>query len=315
MKLVFLSGGTGTPKLIQGFLSFVKQEDITVVGNTGEDLEMSGLYISPDLDTLLYTFAGIVNEETWYGIKGDTFHEHEKRRAEGEFLKIGDLDRRYKQMRTDLLRSGMTLSQATRILCETLGVRAKLLPMSDQRVTTRILTPKGEMSFHEFWILEKGKVEVTGVKYSGAENAEPAPDVIEELESADWIIVGPSNPVTSIGPILSVRKIREKLEKLRKKTIAVSPIIGEAPVSGPAGTLLKGLGFEVSPYGVARFYQGLISAIFVDYSDQQYAEKIWQLGISVQFSSLLMRTHEEKEKLARSILLFLNDQVKDPDNN
>jgi LPPG:FO 2-phospho-L-lactate transferase len=306
MKLVFLSGGTGTPKLIQGFLQLVRQEEITVVGNTGEDLEVSGLYISPDLDTLLYTFAGIVNEDTWYGIRGDTFFEHERLKSQGfvEILRIGDGDRETKKLRTELMRKGFTLSEATRELCRRFGVRARLLPMSDSRVTTRILTREGEMSFHEFWVLRRGQVEVQGVRMEGAEAAEPAPGVLEALGGADLIIIGPSNPVTSIGPILSIRKIRRTLEGAREKVVAVSPIIGERPVSGPAGVLMRGLGFEVSPVGVAKMYSGLIGTLFVDRKDAGRAAEIRELGVSVQFADLLMPDYRARKKLASEILKF-----------
>ena len=307
MKLVFLSGGTGTPKLIQGFLQLVRQEEITVVGNTGEDLEVSGLYVSPDLDTLLYTFAGTVNEETWYGMEGDTFFEHERLKSRGivEILRIGDRDRETKKLRTELMRKGFTLSEATRELCRRFGVSATLLPMSDSRVTTRILTKEGEMSFHEFWILRRGQVEVEGVRMEGAEAAEPAPGVLEALREADLIVIGPSNPVTSIGPILSIRKIRKSLEGARGKVVAVSPIIGNRPVSGPAGVLMRGLGFEVSPVGVAQIYKGVVGTLFIDKRDAVRAAEIQGLGISVRLAELLLPDHGSRKRLASQILALL----------
>jgi LPPG:FO 2-phospho-L-lactate transferase len=306
MKIVFLSGGTGTPKLIQGFLQLVQQEEITVVGNTGEDLEVNGLYVSPDLDTLLYTFAGIVNEETWYGIKGDTFFEHERLKAQGivEILKIGDQDRQTKKLRTELLKAGFSLSEATRKLCERFGVKARLLPMSDDRVTTRILTTEGEMGFHEFWILRRGQVEVKGVVFQGAEQAEPAPGVLESLEEADFIVIGPSNPVTSIGPILSVKEIRNALKKVSEKVIGVSPIIGNRPVSGPAATLMRGMGIPVSPVGVAQLYEGLMRTLFIDKTDATYVPEIRKWGISAQLGDLLMPDYDARRRLASQILDF-----------
>jgi len=304
MRLVFLSGGTGTPKLIQGFLQLVKQEEITVIGNTGEDLEVNELYVSPDLDTLLYTFAGIVNEETWYGIKGDTFFEHERLKSQGiiEILRIGDKDRKTKQLRTQLMKSGLTLSDATRKLCELFNIKAKLLPMSDSKVTTKILTPEGEMSFHEFWILHRGQIEVIDVKFEGAEKARPAPGVLDSLEKADLIIIGPSNPVTSIGPILSIREIRKKLEEVSQKVVGVSPIIGDRAVSGPAGTLMKGLGFPVNSVGVAQMYKGVIGTLFIDRKDARYAPDIQELGIAVQLADLMMPNLEARRRLAAQIL-------------
>ncbi len=304
MKLVVLSGGTGTPKLIQGLLRLLDPSDLTIVGNTGEDLEVGGMWVSPDLDTILYTCAGVINEETWYGIRGDTFHEYDRLRALGhrEILKIGDEDRANKRFRADCLRRGMTLSQATDKLREKYGVKVKILPMSNDRVTTRILTDEGELSFHEFWVLRGGRVEVKGVKFIGSEHARPAPGVLEAIREADWILIGPSNPITSIGPILSVPQIREELKLRRHRVMAVSPIIDHAPVSGPAGVLMRGLGLEVSPVGVAQVYRDVAHLLFVDQADAGMVRRITELGIRAYLTSLLMPDLQSRIRLARVIL-------------
>lgn len=257
--LTVLSGGTGTPKLLQGLSQLLKPEELSVIVNTGEDVEVSGLHVSPDLDTVVYTLAGIINEETWYGIRGDTFFCHEalKRLGHVELLRIGDRDRATKLYRTLMLRQGKPLSTITKYLCERFGVRVGVMPMSDERVQTLVNTEAGIMQFHEFWVVRRANDRVRSVKFEGAEDAKPAPGVLEALERSEVIIIGPSNPVTSIGPMLAVKEIREVLSSNRERVVAVSPIVGNAPVSGPADVLMEGLGYEVSPVGVARFYRGV----------------------------------------------------------
>jgi len=306
--LAVLSGGTGTPKLIQGFMRLMGQEELSIVVNTAEDIEISGLYVSPDLDTMLYTLAGVVNEETWYGIRGDTFERHEelKRQGKPELLRIGDRDREVKRRRTELLWQGKTLSEATRELCESFGVKAKVMPMSDDRVCTRVHTEAGVMSFHEFWVARRARDRVTGVTFEGIESAKPATGVLEALEGSEAIIIGPSNPVTSIGPIIAVKKIREALERQWEKVIAVGPIIGDAPVSGPAGALMSGLGYEVSPLGVARIYNGVASTLMIDRSDAKLAGQIERLGMKVATADLLMPDIRARTKLAKAVLDYIS---------
>ncbi|MEM2890267.1 MAG: 2-phospho-L-lactate transferase [Candidatus Hadarchaeum sp.] len=299
-----LSGGTGTPKLLQGLASLVGQENLSIIVNTGEDLEISGLYVSPDIDTVMYTLAGVVNEETWYGLRGDTFEEHERLEREGkpELLRIGDRDRKIKQLRTVLLKMGEPLSAVTRELCRCFNVLAKVMPMSDDRVTTRIYTEGGTMTFHEFWVARRARDRVKSVLFEGAELARAAPGVLEAIENGEVIIIGPSNPVTSIGPILAISEIRSALKKLREKVIAVSPIVSGSPVSGPAGALMSGLGYEVSPLGVAQYYHDLISGLVIDKRDETLRSKIEALGVAVFSTDLLMPDLPSRIKLARSVL-------------
>ncbi|MGQ9787695.1 MAG: 2-phospho-L-lactate transferase [Candidatus Hadarchaeaceae archaeon] len=308
-----LSGGTGTPKLLQGLSILVGQENLSIIVNTGEDLEISGLCVSPDIDTVMYTLAGVVNEETWYGIRGDTFKEHERIKREGkpELLRIGDKDRIVKQIRTMLLKRGNPLSAATRELCREFNVRAKVLPMSDDRVTTRIYTEAGTMNFHEYWVARRAQDLVKSVRFEGAESARAAPGVVEAIEKSETVIIGPSNPVTSIGPIVAIREIRSALEKLREKVIAVSPIVGSSPISGPAGALMRGLNYEVSPVGVAQYYHDFISGLVIDKSDEKLAKKIKEIDLEVFFTDLLMPDLSSRVKLARSVLAFAGDKAKD----
>ncbi|MDI6820083.1 MAG: 2-phospho-L-lactate transferase [Candidatus Hodarchaeaceae archaeon] len=302
--LAVLSGGTGTPKLLQGLSRLLEPKELSIVVNTGEDFGMSGIYISPDIDTVVYTLAGIVNEETWYGIRGDTFFCHEmlKRLGEEELLMIGDRDRAIKIHRALLFNQGKTLSEATKLLCRKLGIEANVMPMSDDRVTTYINTEAGVMTFHEFWVVRGAADKVLDVAFKGAEGAEPAPGVIEALEAADAILIGPSNPVTSIGPILSIKEIRATLSRHRGKVLAVSPIIGDRAVSGPAGALMQGLGYEVSSVGVAQLYRDFVGTLVLDNTDNHFAPAVEELNIKAVFANILMPDHINRVALARTIL-------------
>ena len=301
---VVLSGGTGTPKLLQGLARLVEPEELCVIVNTGEDLEVSGLHISPDLDTVMYTLAGIVNEQTWYGIRGDTFacHEMLKLMGETELLCLGDRDRAIKLYRTLLLQRGKRLSEITRELCKRFGIRARVLPMSDDPVETRVNTEAGVLSFHEFWVVRRAADRVLGVSFEGAGNARPAPGVLDAVEKADSILIGPSNPVTSIGPMLAVREIRDVLIRNRTKVLAVSPIIGTAAVSGPAGELMRGLGYEVTPVGVARIYRDVVSKLVIDISDERYVPAIEKLRVKPELAVLRMPDFPARVRLARELL-------------
>jgi LPPG:FO 2-phospho-L-lactate transferase len=302
--LAVLSGGTGTPKLIQGLVRLVKPEEISIIVNTAEDIEISDLYLCPDIDTVIYTLAGIINEETWYGIRGDTFIQHEEleRKGKPELLRIGDRDREWSRYRTKLLRLGKTLSEVTREICERFGIRAKVLPMTDDRVCTRVHTELGPMSFHEFWVARRARVRVNAVRFEGIEVAEPSQGVLESLEKSEAIVIGPSNPVTSIGPILAVSGIGESLTREKEKVLAVSPIVGDAPVSGPAGVLMRGLGYEVSPVGVAQIYKDFVGTLVIDRGDKESADRIKKLGIEVKLADLLMPDISSRTKLARVVL-------------
>jgi len=302
--LTVLSGGTGTPKLLQGIARLLEPEELSIIVNTAEDIEVSGLHVAPDLDSVMYTLAGIVNEETWYGIRGDTFACHELLGilGEKELLRIGDRDRAVKLRRTLLLRRGKALSEVTRELCKSLVVRANVMPMSDDRVQTRIETKSGTLSFHRFWVVRHGDDKVKGVSFKGIENARPAPGVLKAIEKAKAILIGPSNPVTSIGPILAIAEIREAIVQKRERVLAVSPIVGNAAVSGPAGALMQGLGYEVSPLGVARMYQGVVGTLVIDRGDEGHALAVQELGINPAFADLLMPDLSSRIGLAREVL-------------
>ncbi|MBA7676211.1 Phosphoenolpyruvate transferase [subsurface metagenome] len=302
--LTVLSGGTGTPKLLQGLARLVGKGKLSVIVNTAEDVEVSGLNVSPDLDTVMYTLAGVVNEETWYGIRGDTFACHDMlgRLGEPELLRMGDRDRAVKLRRTLELKRGKPLSDITQELCEQLGVRARVLPMSDDRIQTRVDTEAGTLSFHEFWVRRRAADKVRDVSFEGAEEAKPAPGVLEAIKTAKAIIIGPSNPVTSIGPILAIEDIREEIIRNRERVVAVSPILGNSAVSGPAGELMRGLGYRVNPLGVAKIYRGIIGTLVLDWSDRGRARAVEEFGINTAFADLLMPNVALRVRLAREVL-------------
>ena len=265
--MIVLSGGTGTPKLIRGLRRLIPDEEITVIVNTAEDTWVSGNLVSPDMDTVTYLFAGMLDESKWWGVKDETYHTNKALEKLGikEKMLIGDKDRATHIFRSELMRNGATLTEATAKLSSNLDIHARILPMCDEKVDTMITTPDGVMHFQDFWIGAHGEPEVLDIGISGIENARPTDEVIAALESEDNVIIGPSNPITSIGPILSVSGIRDILKN--KNVVAVSPIIGNEPVSGPAGKLMKAAGFDVSSMGVARCYKDLIDVLVIDERD------------------------------------------------
>ncbi len=301
MKIVVLSGGTGTPKLLQGLKDFV--DDLTVIVNTAEDIWISGNKICPDIDSVIYAIAGIIDDEKWWGIKGDTFKTHEqlKRLGWNEFMMIGDLDRATHIFRSELLRQGYTLTEATRKLKDAFGVKAEVLPMCEEEVATIIVTPQGEMHFQEFWVKYKSKPKVLDIYFKGIENAKATDDVIEALEDCNGVIIGPSNPITSIMPILLVKGIKDRLRL--KKVIAVSPIVGNRPVSGPAAKFMRAKGYDVSPLGVADIYADFLDVLVVDNSDANLVGKC--KGIEVVATDTIMRDKEDAKRLSEFILTLI----------
>jgi LPPG:FO 2-phospho-L-lactate transferase (EC 2.7.1.-) len=299
--MIIFSGGTGTPKLLNGLREVIPEEEITVVVNTAEDVWISGNLITPDIDTLLYLFSGRIDSSRWWGIKGDTYRTHEAMKALGhnEVMMLGDLDRATHIMRSDLLRSGMTLTEAITQLCQSFGVKAKVLPMSDDPVSSIISTPEGKMHFQDFWVGKHGEPEVLGVCQEGIEKASISPAVLAALEKEDKVLIGPSNPITSIGPIIELPGMRDILRD--KKVIAVSPIIGNEPVSGPAGKLMAARGIEVSSYGVASYYSDFLDHMILDERDPIEEKRFEEYGCSVSKADTLMKSVDISRNLSRLI--------------
>ena len=267
VMITFLSGGTGTPKLLRGMQKVTDRHEISVVVNTAEDIWISGNHISPDVDTVMYLFAGVLNTDTWWGIRNDTFVTHEEilHLGLGEYIAIGDRDRAVHIARGNMLREGMRLTNATRTLCERFGVRENVLPMSDTEVTTRVKTELGLIHYQEYWIRSRGQIRIEDVVRCSKVPPESSEEVIQAVEASDVVVIGPSNPITSITPILECKGIREAMED--KYVIAVSPFIGNVPVSGPAAALMQASGFEPTSAGTAACYKDLVDLFIHDIRD------------------------------------------------
>ncbi|AUB55033.1 2-phospho-L-lactate transferase [Methanobacterium subterraneum] len=293
-----LSGGTGTPKLLQGIVKLVNPEDITVIVNTVENDYFSGVYVAPDVDTVLYTLAGIINEDTWYGVRDDSFITHDRLKEIGcpETLKIGDRDRAMKIQKTLLMREHL-LSKAVDIQRRELGIKSRIIPMSNQESHITITTDLGEMEFHEFLVENQGKPEVHGISFK---EVDPAPGLIEAIENSDMVVIGPSNPITSIGPIISANGVRKVLKNAY--VVGVSPIVGDKPISGPAAKFMQAMDYEVSSLGVAGVYHDFLDRFIIDLVDGDHQEEIEKLISDVMLTQTIMTNIEDKINLARCIL-------------
>jgi LPPG:FO 2-phospho-L-lactate transferase len=304
MKIVALAGGTGAAKFLRGLCRTVDPADVTVIGNTGDDLEMWGLRISPDLDTVMYTLAGVVDEGKGWGRSGDTFRCRDAigRLGAPTFFGLGDCDLATHLLRTEQLRSGLSLAEVTASLCRRLDVKSRILPMSNDFVRTRVKTPTGWLSFQEFFVRDGCAPAIVDLAYDGADRATPAPGVIAAIEEARVVIVCPSNPVSSVGPILAVPGIRDALVATEARVVAVSPIIGRAAVSGPAGKMMAARGFEVSPLGVADVYAGFLDQLVVDEKDAEWAGPLAARGVEAISAPSIMSDAEKEKSLARAAL-------------
>ncbi|RLI86046.1 MAG: 2-phospho-L-lactate transferase [Archaeoglobales archaeon] len=295
--IVVLSGGTGTPKLLIGLKDL---EDFAVIVNTAEDIWISGNKVCPDIDSVIYALADVIDENKWWGLRGDSFRTHEMILKLGgdEFMAIGDLDRAVHIFRSELLRRGYTLTEATRKLRISFGVEQEVLPMCEEEVSTMILTSRGEMHFQEFWIKFKGLPEVLDVYFKGIENARATEDVLRVLDDCDFVLIGPSNPITSIMPILLVKGVKEMLRE--KFVIAVSPIVGKNPVSGPAGKFMRAKGYEVSPIGVVNVYSDFLDVLIVDRVDEGLVGKYGD--VKIVSTNTIMKSRDDARRLAQFIL-------------
>ncbi|WP_292460717.1 2-phospho-L-lactate transferase [Methanothermococcus sp.] len=312
MKVCVLSGGTGTPKLIQGLKKVMPEKDITVIVNTAEDTWLGDLYLSPDIDTVLYTFSDLINEETWYGVKGDTFTTHETlKKFESndfkEFLRIGDKDRALKMHKTHYINKGYPLSKIVDMEREIFNIKANIFPMTDDNVETKILIKEDDegghknkilLKFHDFWINRKGNADVLDVFYENSNYASAVDGALDAIENCDFVIIGPSNPITSIAPILSIKDIKKAIKD--KRVFAVSPIVGNSAVSGPAGVLMRAKGYSVDAVGVYKFYKDIINTLVIDNADK---DKIDGIKCNVVVTNIIMNSLTDKIKLAKDIIV------------
>jgi len=304
--VVALAGGVGGAKLSHGLALNGLEERLCVIVNTGDDFTLYGLHISPDLDTVLYTLAGIANPQTGWGILGDTDHTLRMigRYGRETWFWLGDRDLATHILRTERLRAGARLTDVTAELAAALGVRARILPMCDEAVPTIVETPTGSLPFQDYFVRRRQKDTVVGVRFGGIERARPTPEVLAALDAAAVVVLCPSNPIVSIGPIVAVPGLRERLRALHVPIVAVSPIVAGQALKGPADRMLATLGHEVSPRGVARLYADFLDGIVIDNQDAALAPAIEQLGIAVHVTDTVMRFEADRQRLAAETLAF-----------
>ena len=296
--ITVLSGGTGTPKLLQGIKEVVDTKDLSIIVNTLENDYFSGVYVSADVDTVLYTMADMINDETWYGVKGDTFITN-KRLAElssPELLRIGDIDRATKIQKT-LLMQNHSLEESVNIQAKHMGINSKIIPMSNENSEIKIVTDIGELEFHDFLIKHQSEPEVKDVVFS---KVKPADGVMDAIKNSDAVIIGPSNPITSILPIISLDGVKEALKDTF--VVAVSPIIGNDSVSGPASKFMKALDIDVSSLGVAKLYQEFLDVLVIDEKDENLKDNLSEIINKVIITNTIMNSSDAKINLAKKIL-------------
>lgn len=308
--ITVLTGGTGGAKFVDGLSRVVPPEELTLIVNTGDDLLWWGLYVSPDIDSITYVLSGLLSRERGWGVKGDTFFclQHMGQLGQPIWFHAGDRDLAVHILRSKLLAEGKTLSEVTAEISDKLGVKAHILPMSNSRVETRVGTPLGELSFEEYFVQRWYQDPVESIRFAGAADAEPAPGVLEAIMNADVVLLAPSNPVTSIGPILAVPGVREALHKSKARIAAVSPIVAGEAVAGPAGILMASQGLPVSVGGVAQAYHDFLDMLVVDVRDAEAVDELAKSGLRVHVTKTVMRTSEDKADLASAVLSAVRGQ-------
>ena len=300
--ITILAGGTGSVKLVRGLVA--QENDVNVISNVGDNYWLYGMYVCPDIDTIIYGLADLLDYERGWGIKKDTFNFLRQMEVFGEdtWFRIGDRDAATHLIRTNMLKNGKNLSDITKWMCEKFAVTAKIIPVTDNSVETRIITDKGELHLQEFWVKYRGKDKVEGIQYIGSDKARPNPEAINAIHDSSMIILAPGNPLTSIGPMLQIKGIRKELSKVKKKVVAVSPLIGNKAISGPAGDYMEAAGIETNAYGLAKMYSDVCSNIVVDSKDKLLIKKIQGLDMKVYDSKILMKNKAAEEALASFII-------------
>jgi LPPG:FO 2-phospho-L-lactate transferase len=304
MKVTALAGGIGASKFLIGLARAMPPEDITIISNTGDDIELFGLRICPDIDTVTYTLAGVINENTGWGLKDDTFEclRWLSRYQETPWFNLGDRDLATHILRTNDLRAGKSLSQVTDHIRRSLGVASTIIPMSEAYTPTRVVTDEGELHLQEYFVRRRCEPRVLQIRFDDIESSQPAAGVLNAILESDAVIICPSNPFISIGPILAVPGICDALRKTQATVVAITPIIGGKALKGPTADMLRDLGHEVSARGVAAIYTGLADLFVLDEVDAEIESEIRTLVRQVVVTNTLMNTLEEKERLALRVL-------------
>ena len=299
MKTVLLSGGVGGARFARGLEDVLEPGELTIVGNVGDDLEVLGLHVSPDLDSILYTLAGLADDGRGWGRADESWRALESVSSWGgeDWFRLGDLDLGLHLVRTKALRRGASLSQVTALLAARAGLRTRILPATDDPLRTHVATPAGTFTFQEWFVARRHEDEVDAVIFEGIEDATPAPGVVSAIASADAIVIAPSNPYVSIGPILAVREIREALEGRAVRSVAVSPLVGGKAVKGPADRMLRRMAGRTTPDVVAQRYEGLIDALVIDRSDAPA-----EATVALVVTDTLMTDRDASRRLAETVL-------------
>jgi len=301
MRVVALAGGTGSAKLLRGLSRL--RIDLTVLANVGDNIWTYGVYVCPDVDVATYTLAGISSTRGW-GIAGDSFEAIRCLSQLGyeTWFRLGDRDLGVCLARTEMLREGRSLTEATERIAESLGVKSRILPVTNDHLVTRIVTPQGDLHLQEFWVRDRGQPKPIKVRYNGGHAARPTREASAALAEADRVIICPANPVTSIGPILAVSGFRRLLREADARVVALSPMEGTAPFSGPAGRLLKATGSSPDSYGVAGLYSDFVDCIVISEDDAALCEKIRALGVECITTDTRMRGPKDEFRLARVMI-------------
>jgi LPPG:FO 2-phospho-L-lactate transferase len=308
IRVTLLAGGFGGARMAHGFAQLGDEVDLTVIGNTGDDLELHGLFISPDLDTVMYTLAGLANKETGWGVRDETWSAAQMMERYGEptWFKLGDRDLATHVARTARLRTGASLTTVTRELAAALGVGATLLPMSDDVVRTKLRTVDGWLEFQDYFVRRGHRDDVEEVRFDGLESARPTSDVLDTIEHANLILVAPSNPFVSVAPILALPGVLDALKASDAPVVAISPIVGGEALRGPAAQMMRSLGATPSATGVAAHYAGrypgLIDVLFIDDTDSAEADAIANFGIEPVTTGIVIADEPARVRLAKEIL-------------
>ena len=307
MKVTLLAGGTGGAKLAHGFQQVLAPGELTVIVNVADDAELFGLHVSPDIDTVLYTLAGLANAETGWGVRDDTWSALVMlgRYGEPTWFRVGDADLATQVRRAHLLAGGASLTDATQSMAHALGVPTMVLPATDDRLRTLLQTDAGELEFQDYFVRLRQDPEVRGVRFEGLELARPTPNVLHAIGTADRLVIAPSNPVVSVAPILEVPGVRQAIVAAGRRgtpRLAVSPIVAGTALKGPADRMLASLGHDASALGVARLYAGLIDTFVLDEADADLAQRIRELGMETLVLQTVMRDDADRAALARALL-------------
>lgn len=300
--ITVLAGGTGSVKIVRGLAA--QESKINVISNVGDNYWMYGLYICPDIDTMIYGLADLLDQEKGWGVKKDTFYFLRQMEIFGEetWFRIGDRDAATHLIRTNMLKNGKNLTDITKWMCEKFAVGANIIPVTDNTVETRLSTNKGELHLQEYWVKYRGRDEVEGMEYVGSDKARPNPEAINAIQNAKMVVLAPGNPLTSIGPMLQIKGVKKELSKVKKKVVAISPLIGDSSITGPADKYMKAAGIESNAYGLAKMYSDVCGNLVIDTKDRAMSKKIRELDIKVYETKITMKTKAAEEALANFLI-------------